>query len=132
MATILIVDDSAFQRTFLKKTLSGAGFAVLEANNGGEALERAAAESPDAILTDLIMPDMRGRVLLETLQSQGSKIPIVVLTADIQEPVAAECLKLGAVRVLHKPIKPEILTQTLAEVLAMSEAGRQEPGDSAS
>jgi len=132
MATILIVDDSAFQRTFLRKTLTGAGFTVLEANNGGEALERTAEENPDVILTDLIMPDLRGRVLLETLQSQGSKIPIVVLTADIQEPVAAECLQLGAVQVLHKPIKPAILIQTLTDVLVTSKAARQEPGDSAS
>ena len=132
MPTILIVDDSAFQRAFLNRTLSAAGFSVLEANNGGEALERAAAGNPDLILTDLIMPDMRGRALLETLQNRGSKIPIVVLTADIQEPVEAECLDLGAARVLHKPIKPEILTRTVASVLAGLPVDRSAPSEPAS
>ena len=68
------------------------------------------------------MPDMRGRALLETLRDRGSEIPIVVLTADIQEPVEAECLELGAARVLHKPIRPEALTGALAEVLAAGDA----------
>ncbi len=121
MATILIVDDSGFQRAFLSKALVEDGHGVLEAANGARALEVAAAEQPDCILTDLIMPDMRGLVVLETLQQQGSEIPVVVLTADIQEEVEARCLELGAARVLHKPIKPERLRETIAAVLAGDE-----------
>ncbi len=117
MPTILVVDDSGFQRTFLSKTLKNGGYDVLEAANGEQALEVAAAARPDCILTDLIMPDMRGLVLLETLQNQGSEIPVVVLTADIQERVEARCLELGAARVLHKPVKPARLIETLAGVL---------------
>ncbi len=121
MATILIVDDSGFQRAFLSKALVEDGHGVLEAANGARALEVAAAEQPDCILTDLIMPDMRGLVVLETLQQQGSEIPVVVLTADIQEEVEARCLELGAACVLHKPIKPERLRETIAAVLAGNE-----------
>ena len=117
MPTILIVDDSGFQRTFLSKTLTGGGYEVLEAANGDQALEVAGSARPDCMLTDLIMPDMRGLALLETLQRQGSEIPVVVLTADIQEEVEARCLRLGAARVLHKPVKPERLLETIAEVL---------------
>ncbi len=122
MATILIVDDSGFQRTFLSKKLGEGGYRVLEAVNGTEALERAAADRPDCILTDLIMPDMRGLELLETLQQRGSTIPVVVLTADIQERVEARCLELGAARVLHKPVKPDRLRAAIAEALAGGEA----------
>ncbi len=118
MTTVLIVDDSGFQRSFLRKALVEDGYRVLEAANGKQALEVAAAERPDCILTDLIMPDMRGLALLETLQQAGSKIPVVVLTADIQEGVEARCLELGAARVLHKPVKPARLKETLAEVLS--------------
>ncbi len=118
MATILIVDDSGFQRAFLSKALVGGGYDVLEAASGDLALEIAAADQPDCILTDLIMPDMRGAVLLETLQQRGSEIPIVVLTSDIQEVVEARCLELGAARVLHKPIKPAWLTAAIADVLS--------------
>ena len=121
MATILIVDDSSFQRSFLRKALTEAGHRVLEAGEGEEALEVAAAESPDCILTDLIMPDMRGLKLLETLRDRGSEIPTIVLTADIQESVEKKCLKIGAVRVLHKPAKPMVLAAAIAEVLAQRE-----------
>ena len=122
MPTILIVDDSGFQRAFLRKTLTDSGYAVLEAGNGAEALAVADAEPPDAILTDLIMPDMRGLALLEALDRQGSEVPVVVLTADIQKRVREQCLELGAARVLHKPVQPELLQATLEEVLA-EEAG---------
>lgn len=118
MATILIVDDSGFQRTFLSKALAEGDYRVLEATNGAQALEVVTADRPDCILTDLIMPDMRGLVLLETLQQRDSDIPVVVLTADIQDEVEARCLELGAVRVLHKPVKPTRLRETIAEVLA--------------
>ena len=118
MATILIVDDSGFQRTFLSKALAEGGHRVLEAVDGNKALEVAAAERPDCILTDLIMPDMRGLALLEALRESESEIPVMVLTADIQEGVEAQCLELGAARVLHKPIKPARLRTTVAEVLA--------------
>ena len=118
MATILIVDDSGFQRAFLRKALEEGGFDVLEAAGADRALEIAAADQPDCILTDLIMPEIRGLILLETLQQRDSEIPVVVLTADIQEGVAARCLELGAARVLHKPVKPARLRETLAEVLS--------------
>ena len=123
MATILIVDDSGFQRAFLRRALVEGGYGVLEAANGTQALEVAAAEGPDCILTDLIMPDMRGLALIETLQQRGSEIPIVVLTADIQEKVEARCLELGAAQVLHKPVKPERLRAVIAAVLAGEGAG---------
>ncbi len=128
MATILIVDDSGFQRAFLTKVLVEGGYDVLEAASGDQALEitaadRPVADRPDCILTDLIMPDMRGAALLDTLRRRGCEIPIVVLTSDIQEVVEEQCLELGAARVLHKPIKPERLTATIAEVLS-GEAGR--------
>ncbi|MEM7584614.1 MAG: response regulator [Acidobacteriota bacterium] len=119
MQTVLIVDDSAFQRKFLERALVDGGFAVRQATNGDEALAEITANPPDCILTDLIMPDMRGLVLLETLQERDSQTPVVVLTADIQQPVEERCLELGAARVLHKPVKPEVLTQTLREVLEL-------------
>ena len=120
--TVLIVDDSGFQRSFLRRTLRDGGYSVLEAVNGKQALEIVEAERPECILTDLIMPDMRGLALLQAMQKAESDIPVVVLTADIQERVEAECLQLGAARVLHKPVKPDRLRATIAEVLA-GEAG---------
>jgi CheY-like chemotaxis protein len=118
MATILIVDDSGFQRAFLSKALVRGGYRVLEATGGDQALEVVAADRPDCVVTDLIMPDMRGLVLLETLRRRHSEIPVVVVTADIQEEVAARCRQLGAAQVLHKPVKPDRLRQAIADVLS--------------
>ncbi len=116
MTTILIVDDSRFQRTFVRRILDPEGYTILEAGNGREALDVLSESTPDCILTDLIMPDMRGLALLEALQRRGSTIPALVLTADIQEAVKEQCLQLGALDVLHKPIKPQVLIERLARV----------------
>lgn len=117
MATVLIIDDSAFQRSFLRRTVAGAGWRAIPVASGEDALEELETRRPDLILTDLIMPDMRGLALLETLQERRLEIPIVVLTADIQEPIRERCLELGAARVLYKPIKPDELVAAIEELL---------------
>ncbi len=117
MPTILIVDDSSFQHQFLKSALDGQGYEILAANDGFEALERLAVQDVDCIVADLIMPRMRGMDLLKALREKGSQTPVVILTADIQEHVREACLRLGARIVLHKPVKPELLRRTLADVL---------------
>lgn len=123
MATILIVDDSQFQRSFLRKTLSSAGYRVLEARNGKEGLRLATEESPDCILADLIMPETRGLTMLESLHEKGIATPVVVVTADIQEQVKEQCLALGARAVLYKPVDPEGLRRQVAEILGDGGAG---------
>ena len=67
MANILIIEDSAFQRNVLSKTVAGAGHAVTEATNGREGLEKIVAETPDLVLCDLLMPEMSGMELIEEL-----------------------------------------------------------------
>jgi len=117
MATILIVDDSKFQRAFLKKALATDGHHFLEAENGQEGLRAARREQPDCILADLIMPGTRGLSLLEGIRESGSPVPVIVVTADIQHQVREQCLALGARAVLHKPVDPETLRQTVTEIL---------------
>lgn len=117
MPTILIVDDSRFQHSVLRQILSPAGYSLLFAADGKQALEYLSTDEVDCVLADLIMPEMRGATLLETLRDQGSRVPVVVLTADIQEHVRQECLELGARAVLHKPANPDLLLRTLYEIL---------------
>lgn len=117
MATILIVDDSQFQRAFLKKALATDGHRFLEAENGDEGLRIAHSEQPDCILADLIMPEIQGMGMLEEFKKQGSTMPVIVVTADIQHQVREQCLALGARTVLHKPVDPESLRQTVTEIL---------------
>ena len=120
MAKILIVDDSQFQRAFLKKALAADGHHFLEASNGREGIDLAHREHPDCILMDLIMPETEGMVVLEQLHEAESDIPLIVVTADIQNQVKQQCLALGARSVLHKPVEPESLRQTVTEILGTS------------
>lgn len=121
MPTILIVDDSRFQHSVLRQILAPAGYSLLFATNGKEALDLLASHQVDLILADLIMPEMRGKTLLELLRDRDSEVPVVVLTADIQDHVAAECLDLGARKVVHKPVKSDVLLASIADALALED-----------
>ena len=109
MALILITDDAAFSRRMVRKALQEDDHVVLEAANGLECLEMVSAHSPECILLDLLMPEMDGFGVLKALSEQGVKIPVIVLSADIQESARQQCMELGAYGMLKKPPKaPEI------------------------
>ena len=63
------------------------------------------------------MPEIDGVQVLETLQSQGVALPIIVMTADVQEWLKARCIELGATVFLNKPVKQDVLRATLKEML---------------
>lgn len=118
MGLILITDDAAFSRRMIKKAIQQGGHETLEAANGRECLDLLANNTPDCIISDLLMPEMDGFGLLKELRDRGSKIPVIVLTADIQETARQHCESLGAFMLLKKPPKaPEIIeavTQALS------------------
>lgn len=109
MARILIIDDSSFQRGIIRKTLQQSGYETVEAKDGKEGLLCAIDAAPDLILLDLVMPEMDGFAVLKELQLQRVAIPVLVLTADIQEMTREQCLALGAAGFLNKPVKAENL-----------------------
>jgi CheY-like chemotaxis protein len=109
MGLVLITDDAAFSRRMIRKAVEEGGHEVIEAGNGQEGLDMAASHSPDCIMTDLLMPELDGFGLLKALREQGSKIPVIVLSADIQDSARQRCEELGAFMMLKKPPKaPEI------------------------
>ena len=120
MARILIVDDSSFTRKALAKMVTALDHETMEASNGREGLELAATQRPDCILVDLIMPEMGGLEVLDVLRDQGSSIPRIVITADIQESVREQCLKAGAVAVLNKPPKNDELQNALTKAMDLN------------
>ncbi|MDJ0727643.1 MAG: response regulator [Prochloraceae cyanobacterium] len=103
MALVLITDDAAFTRRMIRKAFKDTDHLILEASNGKECLDMCDAHSPDCIILDLLMPELDGFSVLETLQQQGSKVPVIVLSADIQDSIRQKCLDLGAVTMLKKP-----------------------------
>ena len=117
MALILIVDDSSFQRSVIRNLLRAAGHVTDEAENGRAGLTKVAARKPDCILTDLLMPELGGLELLETLREQGTAIPVIIITANIQESVRRRCLELGAAAVVNKPVSQEELFPAIEKAL---------------
>lgn len=121
MTLVLIIEDAWFTRRAISKILQGAGYQTLEAENGRQGLEIVASRSDiDCILLDLLMPEVDGWSVLKALRERKSQMPVIVLTADIQESTRQECLELGAFTVLNKPPKPDELRHTLETALAVS------------
>ena len=123
VATVLIVDDSMFQRHIIRRTLEQEGYSLLEASGGREALEMVAAHAPDCVLLDILMPDVSGLDVLVELQAKGIQVPVIVLSADIQTSTRRRCLELGAIAVIHKPYQSEALCDLVHQ--AVEKGGRR-------
>ncbi|MFN7959338.1 MAG: response regulator [Holophagaceae bacterium] len=116
---ILTVDDSSTMRQMITFTLKGAGFEVLEAGDGVEALEVAAGKKLDLIITDVNMPRMDGITLVQRLRAQpGFKFtPILVLTTESDASMKMKGKEAGATGWIVKPFSPEKLLDVVNKVL---------------
>ncbi|KAF5043867.1 Transcriptional regulatory protein GlrR [anaerobic digester metagenome] len=92
------------------------GHEVIEAKDGAEGVALA-REQFDLVLLDLIMPQMDGFAVLEVLHRELPQLPIVILTADIQEATRRQCIALGARGFLNKPPQRDALLSLLQELL---------------
>lgn len=117
MGTILVVDDSAFQRKIISSCLKKEGYKVIEAKNGLEGLEKASESHPDLLILDLLMPQMDGFAVLEKAREIALPIPILVLTSDIQSITRQMCMQLGAAAFINKPVQCEELLRTVNTIL---------------
>jgi two-component system chemotaxis response regulator CheY len=118
-ARILVIDDSALVRRQVGKALSTAGFAIDEATDGMDALEKLAG-NPDTrlIVCDVNMPRMNGIEFLEQLNAQGSRIAVVMLTSEGQPELVERAKALGAKGWLVKPFKPDLLVAAARKLTA--------------
>jgi DNA-binding response OmpR family regulator len=116
--TVLIVDDETNVRLMLRTALASAGYSVVEAEDGHAALKRLRENACSIVLLDLKMPRMDGMELLRQLRSEGSTVPVVMLTAHGSIHDAVEAMKLGAIDFVTKPITPDALRKVVAEVIA--------------
>ncbi len=119
MKTILAVDDSASMREMVKFTLSEAGYEVLEAADGVEALDVANNQLVDAVIADVHMPNMDGVTLVSELRAlKGYKfVPILMLTTDSNSDLKKQAASNGATGWLVKPFSPDRLLATVKRVL---------------
>lgn len=115
-ARVLVVDDDTAIRRLLRNTLERAGYTVVEAINGREALAQAAAEQPGAVLLDLGLPDRDGLSLIPLLRAGSNRVVLVVSARDAtDEKVSA--LDLGADDYVTKPFDTEELLARLRVAL---------------
>jgi len=118
--TILVVDDASLVRAQLRGALGRAGYVVLEAGDGLEALAHleAHASSVKLIISDIHMPNMNGLELLERLHVAGSTTPVIILTAEADPEIIRRAKALGARGWLMKPLKVDYMTAMVAKVVA--------------
>lgn len=122
--SVLVVDDEPMARTLLRLMLVRAGFEVVEAENGADALVRVAEQTPDVVILDVMMPGMDGFAVCEQVRlAKGrAELPIIMLSAKTDMQSVARGLQLGANKYLTKPISPEELTRHVREVLQVASA----------
>lgn len=113
---MLLIEDELSIRRFIKVSLEGASFQVLEASSGTEGLSLAASHKPDAIILDIGLPDLTGFDLIPKLREWFAR-PILVLTVQDQEDDKVKALDLGADDYLTKPFGvPELLARLRASL----------------
>jgi len=113
MNTVLVVDDEKVIREGCSRALSRAGFHVLLACNGKEALDVLASTSVDVILCDLKMPVMSAVELLAQVSADHPSLPFIVITGHGTISDAVECMRKGAYDFVTKPFRVEVLLRTV-------------------
>lgn len=118
---ILAVDDSMTMREMLRQTLTEAGFDVVLAEDGLDALERLPGADPDLVLTDLNMPKMDGFGLIDAIRkgSVATRVPILVLTTESAATLKDRARAAGATGWITKPFDEVSLVSTIRRVAAM-------------
>jgi two-component system, cell cycle response regulator DivK len=118
---ILVVEDFLDARELYAEYLTYAGFKVVTAINGHDAMRQAAFFRPDLILMDMRMPGMDGIEASTDLKASPALagIPIIAITADPSPEVAARAVEAGCVTCLAKPILPDVLAASISRVLKL-------------
>jgi len=125
MKKILIAEDERDIRDLIAFTLRFAGYEVLTANNGDEAVQMTKKELPDLVLTDVRMPKMTGYEACRLIKADPvtQHIPVVFLSAKGQDAEVQTGLDSGGDEYLLKPFAPDELTRKVAEILSRAQAG---------
>ncbi|MBO6510525.1 MAG: response regulator [Roseibium sp.] len=115
---VLTVDDSKTMRDMVRFTLSGAGFDVVEAEDGVQALSVLGSTKVDLIITDINMPNMDGVTLVKEVRGGGNHrgVPILVLTTEGGDSKKADGKAAGATGWIVKPFTPDKLVQVVNKV----------------
>jgi len=117
---VLVVDDEARMRRFIRMNMELEGYQIIEADNGVEALEQIRQHTPDLVIMDVMMPEMDGFETLKLLR-EISTVPVILLTVKSEEEDIIQGLGLGADDYITKPFSPRELISRVAAVLRRAE-----------
>lgn len=118
--TVLVVDDSVSMRQMVSFTLKGAGFEVVEAGDGKEAVDKLnGGAKPNLVITDLNMPNMDGISLIKAIRGMAAFkfTPVLMLTTESSGDKKKEGQSAGATGWIVKPFNPEQMLATIGKVL---------------
>ena len=130
MRRILIIDDEDDIREVAALSLEAtAGWQIFTANSGATGIELAAAEQPDAILMDVMMPGVDGPTTFRIMQQNPivAHIPVLLLTAKVQGVDQRRFAGLGVNGILFKPFDPLTLAQQISDILGWQEGASDPP-----
>ncbi|HEW92780.1 MAG TPA: response regulator [Thermotogaceae bacterium] len=118
MARILVIDDSPFIFKMVNRALANTSHEVVgHARNGEEGLRMIRELNPDIITLDITMPVMDGIQTLKSLSENGIDVKIIMMSAMGDDDLINEAKKFGVKRFISKPFKPDILVETIDNIL---------------
>ena len=118
---ILVADDEEDIRASLRMILEYEGMDLVEAASGPEALDKAAAEEPDAALLDIKMPRMDGLEVLATLRERDAELPVVMISGHGTIATAVEATRLGAFDFMEKPLERDRVLRRRPDVVQLGQ-----------
>jgi two-component system, OmpR family, response regulator ResD len=130
---VLLVDDDESLLDLMEHVVKAEGFRTDRAEDGPEALRKAAARPPDLLILDMMLPGLGGYEVLRQLQASGQgDIPIIIVTGRQMDPKGIELIRQesNVKEFLEKPVRPAVLTSTLHRLLQTQpkNAPPREPG----
>lgn len=125
MSTILVLEDEMPIRSFIVLNLKRAGFYVLEASTGEEALQILCDRTVDVALLDVMLPGIDGFQVCKTIREENKKMGIIMLTARVQDGDVVQGLGIGADDYITKPFSPVELTARIQSLLRRIEVHKE-------
>ena len=117
-AKVLIVDDEKDFLDIMAERMGARGMAVSTATSAENAIKMVLKEDYDAVIMDLMMPEMDGFKALKLFKETKPDVPIILLTANLTEEKCIEAIKMGAMDVIEKPADLNLLTQKIKDAKA--------------